>query len=356
MYKIAKPIFISCLTPTHVGSGSDLGHVDLPIQRESHTGFPKFEASSLKGALRERLESVYGSISDRVKLHLAFGYDSAQANESVKAAFEGEKATLNKEYAGALAFSDARLLLFPVKSMKGVFSLITCPYVLERFSEELGWCKKYFSPQAQTNIDCFINQVANLCNEDLKDIGEDAFCFATSTNSNWIDDKHIILEEYLFNKKDASCGFDIDCLVNCLNTLMRSEHKNIVIISDNDYKDFVELFTEKITRIKIDNATGIVAKGQLFSEEFLPAESVLYSLVMASPIFQSKTHDFRTEAQTNKKEEEKEVLNFFFNGLSKANYTLQIGGDATLGKGIVKINTISNSPKTTKEATNGDQN
>jgi|GEM_PF-6268950 len=56
MYKLAKPLFVHCQSPTHVGSGSDLGLVDLPIQRESHTGFPKIEASSLKGAIRENFE------------------------------------------------------------------------------------------------------------------------------------------------------------------------------------------------------------------------------------------------------------------------------------------------------------
>jgi CRISPR-associated protein Cmr4 len=347
MYKIAKPIFISCLTPTHVGSGSDLGHVDLPIQRESHTGFPKFEASSLKGAFRERLESVY-PLTERVKLNLAFGYDS-QDKALIEEAFKNQN--LTKEYAGALAFSDARLLLFPVKSMKGVFSLVTCPYVLERFAQEVTWCKKHL-PIDATTIDCFVNQVANLCNEDLAESSGNAYCFSIANNPNLIDNEHIILEEYLFNKKEASCGFDITCLVNCLNTLMHTKHNNIVIISDNDYKDFVELFTEKITRIKINNETGVVAKGQLFSEEYLPAESVLYSLVMASPIFQSNEHDFKTDAEKNNSAQEKEVLKFFFQGLAKANYTIQIGANTTLGKGIVNIKSLYNKPQEEKKDAN----
>ena len=43
------------------------------------------------------------------------------------------------DYAGA-GLSDARLLLFPVKSMKGVFAWITCPRVLNRFISELSLC------------------------------------------------------------------------------------------------------------------------------------------------------------------------------------------------------------------------
>jgi len=55
-----KPFFIKSITPLHVGSGSDLGVVDLPIQRESHTGFPKIEASSLKGSIRSEFVSKHG--------------------------------------------------------------------------------------------------------------------------------------------------------------------------------------------------------------------------------------------------------------------------------------------------------
>ena len=56
MYKKAIPFFLICETPLHAGSGSDLGVIDLPIQRERHTTFPKIESSSLKGSLREAFE------------------------------------------------------------------------------------------------------------------------------------------------------------------------------------------------------------------------------------------------------------------------------------------------------------
>lgn len=34
MFQTSKPLFFICETPLHAGSGSDLGIVDLPIQRE----------------------------------------------------------------------------------------------------------------------------------------------------------------------------------------------------------------------------------------------------------------------------------------------------------------------------------
>ncbi len=52
MYSIIRPFLLHAVTSVHAGSGSEIGLVDLPIQREKHTGFPKIESSSLKGALR----------------------------------------------------------------------------------------------------------------------------------------------------------------------------------------------------------------------------------------------------------------------------------------------------------------
>ena len=121
MYKQKSTLFMLCETPLHAGSGDDLGIVDLPIQRERHTDFPKVESSSLKGALREAFEKADGKSNDKehqVKIHRTFGFDE-------KAKFVDETKDLvgkdNTQYSGSLAFTDARLLLFPVKSMKGVF-------------------------------------------------------------------------------------------------------------------------------------------------------------------------------------------------------------------------------------------
>ena len=40
--------------------------------------------------------------------------------------------------AGAVAFSDARILAFPVRSLSGVFAWVTCPAVLDRLSRDFG--------------------------------------------------------------------------------------------------------------------------------------------------------------------------------------------------------------------------
>ena len=106
---------------------------------------------------------------------------------------------------------------------------------------------------------------------------------------------------------------------------------NVVVLPDNDFAQLTELCTEVITRTKINNTTGTVAQGQLFNEEYLPQETILYSLVLFENEF-TKKEDRQTF--DNVKTFYKEHLPQHF----------QLGGNATIGKGIIKTNLKS--PKT----------
>ncbi len=348
MYQIAKPLFLVCETPLHVGSGSDLGVVDLPIQRERHTSFPKIEASSLKGAIREVFEENANNQFDfDVNIHKTFGYDSAFEGrfnknwEKISDEAQKMKAKTQNDYidsikkefkdatdfAGALGFTDARLLLFPVKSMKGVFAWITCPRVLRRFETDMNLAYQ------TENQSCKINNLADLTNP------IENHCFLLTEKSDLVIGKtdNIVLEEYAFkataiklevgkeNDKQllqdwvANKLFPVDKVGKYWHEKAKS---SIVILNDDDFKDFVNLSTEVITRTKIDNEKGTVVGGALFTEEYLPSESVMYTLVLASPEFSSKP---------NKKTAE-DVMTFFENIPA----VIQIGGNATHGKGIVR--------------------
>ena len=46
-------------TPLHVGSGTSVDVVDLPIMRERITGFPVIPSTSLKGVLLQRGREVW---------------------------------------------------------------------------------------------------------------------------------------------------------------------------------------------------------------------------------------------------------------------------------------------------------
>jgi len=101
--------------------------------------------------------------------------------------------------------------------------------------------------------------------------------------------------------------------------------KSLLVLPDNAFRDFVKLSTEVQARIKIDNEKRTVAKGGLFYEEALLPDSLLYSVILAH----DPVKDDRAELS-----DAKAVIEF----LRKLDgERLQLGGDATIGRGIVSI-------------------
>ena len=320
-----------CETPLHAGSGDDLGIVDLPIQRERHTDFPKVESSSLKGALREALEQKANSKAkkfadwkdDDVTIHRLFGFDDAglsnKEKDTLKKHFEylPEGAKDKKEghdRAGSLAFTDARLLLFPVKSMKGVFVWITCEQVLNKFAADMA-----ITGTPLANLEAIKNEKVSDGNA------------LVASNMPMVNTA-LVLEEYAF---EASVNSAVKAFAVALSETVFVDpnlsywkgllQNNLVVLSNNDFRDFTLMSTEVITRTKIDNETGTVQDGALFTEEFLPTDSVLYSLVFAADEY----------GKNGKTEDAAWVMNFFETKIGKMDF-FQLGGNATLGKGILR--------------------
>ena len=252
MFKQANPLFLIVETPLHAGSGTDLGIVDLPIQREKHTDYPKVEASGLKGAIRE----IFRTQPNLTKLSNwdITSVKNGKHTKAINLAFGSDTSNQSDPHAGALGFTDARLLLFPVKSVAGVFGWITCPAVLERFKHDLSICQ----PTS-------INFVDNLPDSDTATTDN---CLKVRVEEN---QQKIVLEEYTFTvTPDLNC----DAVANWIaDNVFPSEQsapsygywqkkvrQDIVVLSNDDFRDFVTLSTEVIARIKMNQETGTVDK------------------------------------------------------------------------------------------------
>lgn len=316
MYTEAKMMFMICESPLHAGCGSDLDFIDNPIQRERHTGYPKIESSSLKGAMRERFSELLG-----------------RQNPDIAIAFGPEEPSAGNERQGSLTFTDARLLLFPVKSMKGVFAWITCPAVLERFKKDMG--RLHAGSSFTFDVVPTINPgtVLPFDEELLIQQENDYLCFLEDS----------IFEAY--PPGDIDIKMQGESLQNWLAQHLfpgkenaywqEALTKKLLIVSDDDFAYFVEFTTEVITRNKIDPEKGVVKDGHLFTEEYLPVDSVLYSLVMAHS-------EFNPIAAQRK--EADQVMKIFADNLSgKINNMLQVGGNATIGKGLMRTVILNHS-------------
>lgn len=304
MFKEAKVMFIYTETSLHCGSGTSLGVIDLPIQREKYTDYPVCQASGIKGVVREWFEVKYGEKDDRVKY--TFGPDFGRGD--------------SEAFAGAATFTDGRLLLFPVRSLNGVFAYTTSRFALSRLKRDLE----------MAGVKVAWNLPAD---SDDKIIGVQDSKVADSNNK-------VVLEEYTFDfQPDSSIKTIAEWIAD--NAIPKGdEYKfwndkvktDLLILPENAFRDFVKLSTEVQARIKINNETKTVDKGALFYEEALPTDSLLYSVVMAhDPACDSDKRPANLKTQTD-------VMAF----ISKMNANrLQFGGDATIGKGIVNINFLN---------------
>lgn len=286
----AALLFIHGQTPLHPGSGTALGTVDLPVQRERHTQWPVIPGSTLKGILRDACRRAGGSDDD---LFAAFGPETAEADK----------------HAGALSLTDSRILAFPVRSIKGVFAWVTCSAVLERLVRDL-------------NLAHAIGGAPQLSIAPAKD---KALC--SQGGPLLVDGNKLVLEEFEFERTGGADGVGqwIAGHAFAKDDRFTPERFNshLVILHDDDFTHFVRHATEVVARVGLDYERKTVKGRALFYEEFLPAETLFYSVVLASPS-RRENHD-RTA---------REILDYL---RGKIPPVLQIGGDETIGKGLCAV-------------------
>lgn len=297
MYSKAKPFLLHAITSVHAGSGSEIGIVDLPIQREKHTNFPKIEASSLKGAIRSHIEATRNT-DNLNDFELVFGSKPTANNDNTQAS--------------AIAFSDARLLLFPVRSLKGVFVWITCPHVIQRYNDDL------LAFASNTSIEKLEVPQENTVSSD----------FAITNNNR------VVLEEYTFSvqvdEKTKTLANQIATIAGDMITTDLASR--IVVLNDNDFTSFVTLSTEVNARIRIGEK-GTVDKdtGALWYEENVPPEAIFYSYIYYGNIRGNGTKNLSSSEHVQEYMEEHMPTVF------------QLGGNYTIGKGLMRTISIEGS-------------
>jgi CRISPR-associated protein Cmr4 len=315
---------IHAQTSLHPGTGTALGTVDLPVQRERHTHWPCVAGSALKGVLRDAYRNKVAHSADLANLDRwddkegsdrieRSGKPRQQADNTLDVAeLFGPPTAGSSEFAGALSVTDARLLAYPVRSLRGVFAWVTCPAVLERLQRDVALAKLTLPPLGSLDIPSDQAMVPDGCPCLM---GKEHF---------------LVLEEFEFKK--SSKFLDAGLLQWLAENLLPASEvykrtrerfqKQLVVLSNDDFTHFVRFATEVAARVGLDYETKTVKDGALFYQEFLPAESLFYSVVLASPSRSRRNGDPATLLK-RLQEHLPEVL--------------QIGGDETTGKGFCGI-------------------
>lgn len=282
-------------TPLHMGSGSELSYIDLPIQREKVTGFPKAEASGIKGGFRRGYYTYL----------LKEGKTSKDANRLVNYKFGSDNDSDIKS--SLLEFGDGKLLLFPVRSSKGVFKQITCEMVLSRYRTDIELLGVRRINDQESDEDLSKNHSST------KNTGKAKLSIKREVKDG---DENLIIEDFdiRVNKEENYCP-------HLEKLLCDKGIDEVIIVSDDMFSYLTEFCTEVQTRIKIGD-DGVVAKSGPFTEEYLPVESVLYSSFID---LSELSGDITFE-------------NYLTSSDSKINY-IQMGGNKTLGKGVLSYST-----------------
>jgi len=303
MFEATRMLFIYVETPLHAGTGRGLGAVDLPIQRERTTGYPIVQASSIKGKLRAEAEArgKTGQGITREEVKIIFGPGT------------GDNAA---EHAGALSTGDARILLFPVRSLAGVFAWVTSVDALARFQREaamVGLLPNWGDLSAPQSEAVWVGDQSSLKIGDNK-TGES-----------------VVLEEFSFTPKQNETVKTIGewLAANALpggreyDYWRKALPQKICILPEDAFRDFVLYGTEVQTHIKLDSKTKTVEGGMLWTSESLPVDTLLYAPLMAT----------KSRANGNKLDAESILKKIDDLKLTRT----QLGGDETTGQGMVAL-------------------
>ncbi len=286
-----RMLYLYVETPLHAGVGSGLSSIDLPIQRERTTQYPMIQGSGIKGKLRAAMEGDRKqlSVEERAIVDTLFGPPSKPADNT-----DSDRAS-GSDHAGALIFGDARILLFPVRSLSGVFAYTTCYDVLNRFRRDKERA------------------------------------LVTSTNEISASGA-VVLEEFSFQARASTAADEIadwiarNAFPKGYNYWHDKLRRSLVILPDNDFRDFVLYATEIITRIRIDREKKTVDTGALWTEEHLPIDTLLYVPVYAT---NSRRNGSAMQA--------KDILQRAASLEDTQGGYIQLGGDETVGRGLVRM-------------------
>lgn len=321
MRREASVIMMYAITSVHAGTGSSASYIDLPVQREVNTELPVIYASEVRGIFRSNffdltvgktgnVEELKENVEKFVKV-----FGGGKDVEDFIKSFEGKLSKEEKEElkelkelakpansASSISFTDARLLFFPVRSLKGVIAWITSPYVLNRFVRDIS----AFSEKEYEDIR---KNIANL-------VVKDDEVIVTENSDITFEDKGktAVFEDFVLKVND---DLKIDDVINWIRNYMPDLvdfeffKRHVAVVSDDVLRDLTRMGAEITPRIKINKETGTVDSGALWYEENVPAEAVLYSVVIGNL------------------PEELERMK-----------AVQIGGNASLARGIFNVKVL----------------
>ncbi|OYT56516.1 MAG: type III-B CRISPR module RAMP protein Cmr4 [Desulfurococcales archaeon ex4484_217_2] len=290
-------LFLRALTPIHAGMGrGTLEHVDLPIQRDEF-GFPTIWASSLKGSLRGNLRRYVPKTQQELECFKSY----------YRAAFGPEPGFREEMFPAAISLFDARLLFLPARSLKGIWVYVTSPHLisyLNTYAEIVGR-----SPVGLKGVVTPLTSRDEILLENSKAILNELDIVNMKVSKNIVDN--------LFGKILPS------------NILSRIKSKGLVIVDDDTMSVISRRSMLIQYRVRLKHPAKVVVPGALWSEEYLPQETILVSGIICRPLTKAVSE------KCGKKYES--ICEWLKEKLQEIGGVIWLGGKETIGKGVIKL-------------------
>ncbi|MEI7938763.1 MAG: type III-B CRISPR module RAMP protein Cmr4 [Verrucomicrobiota bacterium] len=331
----SRILYLFTRTPLHVGAGASVGAIDQPIQRERHTGVPVIPASSLKGTFADAWND--GLLDEHDKGETKKVRVKKDGTASDAAWLFGSDSDKHAA-AGALQFSEAKLLAFPIRSAKGSFAWITCPLMLRRAVRDRVITADCLPTKIPTDEQALFASTVPYGNQQMPGP------LRLDVQENGQPVKRIVLEEYTFtwaNDLPVNLGATLATLV-AGDPVWQEVANRLVILSDGMMSFFAQNACEVAQHVKISDETGTAEGGALFNQENVPSESLFYSVLHA---FDERTAN---KAKDQRRDGGKAIETF--ETKLKAVGVFQFGADASTGLGYCTVSLKEPVPAATPPA------
>lgn len=309
---------LQAVGPIHIGVGEGLDDINLPTAREAATGYPYVPGSSLKGVLRD-LAEVRG-LSDRDR-RVAFGPPTENADDA----------------RGGLVVSDASLLALPVRSLFGTLAYVTCPFAMRRLWRDAAEAGHRLAGLAAPLRGAITAARVSQAGALVEDATAQAHC--------------VFLEE--LELTNVAVSAELHRLAVELGTLLFPGDttsqgflaERLLLVPDDLFGFYCRNGLEVRSRVRIDPTRGTAARSGPWLEEHLPAESLLYGLMLGrTTVYVDRTSGEEAGAEPRPEPRPVDVpaeaaLTALAQVLS-AGSLLRLGGKASVGMGRARLTVV----------------
>jgi CRISPR-associated protein Cmr4 len=290
-------LYLYAESPVHTGASDSIDVLDLPIQREAATGYPVIWGQSLKGALRQAAaDGDVGQGWDEGRIKAVFGSSIEHPDE------EGGTTP------GTLAVGDAQLVAMPVPALRHTFAWATSAMALGRLA------RKY-------------KLLGRACPE-LPDVASDQ---GLAASEEWTEAEVLgpclvplgpARDERLARWADriAADALDWDDVFRPFAAKLRAD---LLLAGSGIISVLLSECTEQAVRVQLSRSKTV--KNGPFYSEYLPTETI-----MAASLTLRGDGDTAQNRQA-------------LGGLLDKQ-PLQVGGDETLGKGLMWARLLEGRP------------